>query len=136
MVAEPRHRLRLALDAQAARLIETRCLDARERDLAIEPLVAGEVDALHAAFAEEPQQRVPATRDRRGHLERRFGNRSDRGVDASAAAGTERGPARKLSLADDAMHGSRILSSLGRCADDYRVTKSERRAADGVKTRR
>ena len=59
--AETAHRLRLAGDALAAYVVEALGLDQGERDVAVEQLVVGEVNALLAALAEEALHHVAAT---------------------------------------------------------------------------
>ncbi len=75
MVAETRHRLRFALEPESARLVEPGELDARDRDLAVEPAIVAEIDALHRAFAEQPAEGVATVGDAGG---RRGGERRDR----------------------------------------------------------
>ena len=60
VVAEAAHRLGLAPHAHAAGLVEALGLDQREGDVAVEPLVAGQVDALLGALAEEALHLVAA----------------------------------------------------------------------------
>ena len=58
VVAELAHRLRLAPGAGEHRLLDPLGLEDRDRDLAVAGLgVAGEVDALAAAAAEEAPRR-------------------------------------------------------------------------------
>src|SRR5262249_51320625 len=74
MVAEPAHGPRLAAHARQARLVEPIGLDERDRDVALQPGVVGDVDALLAALAAEAPHGVPAAaeRGRRGCRRRRW----------------------------------------------------------------
>jgi hypothetical protein len=60
MVAKPRHGLRLALDAEPARLVQALGLDDGKRDVTVEAGVASQIDALLPALAEEPADLVAA----------------------------------------------------------------------------
>ncbi len=77
MVAEPPHGLGLARHASAAGLVEALGLDQGQRDLAVEPLVAGQVDALLGALAEQALHLVAAGGERaRNRRWRRLERRS------------------------------------------------------------
>jgi hypothetical protein len=82
---EPPHRLRLAQHAGAGACVEALGLDQGERDLALEEAVAGEVDTLLAALAEQAQQLVAAVGD--------LGGGRERGCRLGRKIGGERGPA-------------------------------------------
>jgi hypothetical protein len=60
VVAEAPHRLRLAADPDAAGLVQALGLDQRQRDVAVEPLVPGQVDALLGSLAHETLHPVAA----------------------------------------------------------------------------
>ena len=64
--AEAAHRLGLAQDARPAGRVEALGLDQREGHLAVEERVAGEVDPLLAALAQQAQELVAAVGDRGG----------------------------------------------------------------------
>src|SRR5205085_10554983 len=88
VVAETRHRLRLALDPLSRRLVETLGLDERDGNVPVEARVVREVDALAPALAEEALDHVASARD----LGRRLG-----GAGAVRARGGSRNRLRGLS---------------------------------------
>src|SRR5262249_54080463 len=94
VVPEAPHRLDLALDPAAPRLVQLLGLDERDGDLPVEARVAGEVDALLAAPPEEPPHTVaPAREGARqpiGRARRRGGCRT-RGPAQSLPAGVAEG---------------------------------------------
>ena len=64
VVAEASHRLRFALDACEAGVVQALGLDQRDRDVAVELRVVREVDLLAAALAEEALDGVSALGER------------------------------------------------------------------------
>ena len=68
VVAEARHRLGFPGDPDPTVRVEPVRLHDGNRDLAIEPLVDREVDALACAFTEELERPIPAGTDRRRDL--------------------------------------------------------------------
>ena len=66
VVAKATHGLSLTMDALAARVIETLGFDQGEGDIPIEQRVMGEIDALLAAFANQPCDLVAAVDEDNG----------------------------------------------------------------------
>jgi hypothetical protein len=58
MIAEPAHRLGLALHPREPSLVQTLSLDDGDRYVSIESVIVGQIDALAAALTEESFYRV------------------------------------------------------------------------------
>src|SRR4051794_34540741 len=94
VVAEPRHRLRLAADPQSPALVEAGGLDHRQGDVAIEGRVVGEVDTLATALAKEALDDVAPVAQTfgRGAVAVRISRRLERAAAAAAEAQAGRIP--------------------------------------------